>query len=109
MIDRFILSHIQRHHRGREQAIKREDLLKYARMFDPKLTDRELRNIYSRLSVCTCEEGVFWPIRSEEIEGFKFYLLKKANPMIERFRMVAQAHPHLIKNGSEQLKLFQGG
>jgi len=106
MIESYIFSHIKRHHRGREQSIKRDDLLKYARLFEPKLTDRELRSVYSLLPVCTCEEGIFYPIRSGELEEYRRYLEKKAIPLFERFRMVAQAHPHLVKNESEQLKLF---
>jgi len=78
-------------------------------MFSVEITDRELRNIYSRLPVVSSEDGIFWPICVEEIEEYRRYLEKKAIPLFKRFRMVAQAHPHLIKNGSEQLKLFQGG
>jgi len=106
MIDHFILSYLKRHHCGKENAIKRDDLLKYAQLWDLEMNDRELRRIYSQLPVVSSEEGIFWPLRTEEIEEFKFYLLKKVNPMIKRFRMVAQAHPHLVKNGSKQLELF---
>ena len=108
-LEQIIYNEIERHHRGRENAIKRGELLAYCQLWESEMTDRELRNIYSRLSVCTCEDGIFFPIRPEELEEFRIYLAKKAGPMFERWRMVAQAHPHLVKDGSEQLKLFQGG
>jgi len=105
-LETIIHAKIFRDHRGKENTIKRRDLLEYARQFDHDITDRQLRAIYSQLPVCVCEEGIFYPIRGQEIEDFKYYLLKKIAPMRERWYRVAKAHPELLPSG--QLDLFGG-
>jgi len=93
-------------HRGKERAIKRDELLRYARLFDASLTDRSLRNIYSKLPVCTCDQGIFYPVRESEMEEYQRYLKSKAIPLFDRWKMVAQAHPHLLPARGEQMRLF---
>ena len=102
----IILKKIARDHRGRDRAIKHEDLLQYAHLFDVGLTDRGLRNIYSKLPVCVYEGGIFYPIRTQELEDFREYMKRKAIPHFERYKRVAQAHPHLVPDKGEQMGLF---
>ena len=104
-LETIIYAKIFKEHRGKENAIRRSDLLEYARHFDPDITDRQLRAIYSGLPVCVCEEGIFYPIRTQEIEDFKHYLIKKISPMRERYYRVAKAHPELLPSG--QMDLFK--
>ena len=100
-----ILAKLARDHRGRGRAIKRRDLWHYARLFDADITDRRLRDIYSHLPVVACEEGIFYPIREQELKDFKAYLMAKVYPCYERYKRVAQAHPHLVPDDSIQQEL----
>ena len=104
-ISAIILAKLISDHRGRERAIKRDVLLDYARIYEPNLTDRELRNIYSQLPVCVCEQGVFYPIRGQEVQDFLVYLRKKAMPMMVRSRMVAMHHRELLNSLQMELPL----
>jgi len=88
-ISRVILAKLMSDHAGRENAIKRKDLLEFARGFDSDITDRELRDIYCHLEVCSCSGGIFYPIRASEIRDFKYYLIKKISPLRNRWKMVA--------------------
>ena len=107
-LSEIVLKKIALSHRGKERAIKREDLLRHARLFDATLTDRGLRNIYSKLPVVTCDQGIFYPIRTKELEEYQIYLKSKAIPLFDRWKMVAQAHPHLMPEKGEQMRLFNG-
>ncbi len=102
----IILKKIAKDHRGKERAIKRRDLWYYAKLFDPDITDRKLRDIYSKLPVCVYEGGIFYPIRTQELEEFKEYLMAKAIPCFTRYKRVARAHPHLVSDDSIQMDLF---
>ncbi len=72
-LSEIILSKFRQQHEGKENAIKRKELLKYCQYFEPNLTDRELRNIYCQLPVISSEVGIFWPIRKEELDEFEEY------------------------------------
>jgi len=97
----LIAQEIEANHRGKENAIKRKDLLSYCQYFEPDLTDRELRNIYCQLPVVSCDKGIFYPIRISEVEEFRVYLRKKALPLFERWQRVASIHYK-----GKQLELF---
>lgn len=97
---------LKRAHRGKENAITRKELLKFAKAWKPNITDREIRIIYSQLPVCTCEKGIFYPIRKEEIQDYKIYLKKKIWAMLARWEKVVQAHPNLFSEDGEQRKLW---
>ena len=102
-----LLYFIRKYCRGKENAILREDLLKYCKTYiDSWISDRDLRKAYAKLPVCTCEKGVFWPIREAELEDFRGYLRAKAIPMFERWRMVAQTHSHLLSEEFKQMELW---
>jgi len=99
-LSEIILDKIKCNHRGKENAIKRKDLLLFCAEHGYgeypylmiSLTDRQLRNIYSQLPVVTCNKGIFYPIRREEVEEFREYLRKKAIPLFERWKRVADVH-----------------
>jgi len=105
-ISELILRKISREHRGKENAIKRDELLEYCQAFDSELTDREMRKIYSELPVVSCNEGIFWPVRHEEIDEFETYLRKKALPLFKRFKLVAKEHRQLLSEKFTQWSLF---
>jgi len=94
-----ILDIYRSHHRGKENAITRADFIaKYERFgFVPFLflSDRQFRQIYSEIPICTCEKGGFYPIRKAELLEYRDYLRKKAIPLFGRFNLVCDAHPEL--------------
>ena len=96
-----ILTKLGYENRGKKNAIKRRDLLHYAQHYNPYITDRQLRNIYCQLPVVTCDKGIFYPIRTSEVQEFREYLRKKAIPLFERWKRVADVH---LKG--EQMELF---
>jgi len=104
----IILDEIKRFHRGKENAIKREALLRFCRVFEPDLTDREMRDMYSQLPVCVCNKGIFWPIRPIEIKEFEIYMRKKALPHFNRAKMVIKYHKKLLSPKFIQWELFDG-
>lgn len=92
----LILSTLRTFHRGKSRAITRADLGRYLDSVGYGLSDRDLREVYCALPVCTCERGVFWPETRAELEEYRAYLAAKAIPLFSRWKMVAQAHPELI-------------
>ena len=95
-LSEIILENIKKSHQGKENAIKRKDLLAIINcVYDVELTDRELRNIYCQLPVISSERGIFWPIRKEELDEFEEYCRKKALPLFIRVKMVMKEHEHL--------------
>jgi len=94
--------------RGKSRAIKRKNLLRFCRIFDGEISDREMRKIYSSLNVCACNEGVFWPVRPREIEGFRLYMRNKVFPQFRRYKRVMEAHKKLARAEAfeYQMELF---
>ena len=105
-IPEIIFKIIRTNHRGRENAISRDDLREKLRVWSVVISDRSLRDFYSKLPVCTCDQGIFYPIRPQELEEYQAYLKSKAIPLFDRWKMVAQAHPHLVPERGEQGELF---
>lgn len=92
----LIAQEIETNHRGKENAIKRKDLLAFMHAYgDPEMTDRELRNIYCQLPLVSSSDGIFWPIRQSELDEFEEYCRKKALPLFMRVKMVMKEHEHL--------------
>jgi len=106
ILSELILDEIKQHHRGKENAIKRNVLLRFCQAFEPELTDREMRNIYSQLPVVSSNKGIFWPVRPVEIEEFEAYMRKKALPHFERAKMVVDYHKKLLSQKIIQWSLF---
>jgi len=104
----FILEMYRRYYPGKENAITRKEFIRRhsgTGVVQLDITDRQFRQIYSQLPICTCDKGGFYPTRKEEILEYRDYLRKKAIPLFERFRRVCNAHPGLIDNEG-QLELF---
>ena len=92
----FILDTLRAHHRGKARAITREALREYLRQMGYETCDRDLRECYSTLPVCTCSAGVFYPETTAELEECREYYRKAALSLLGRWRRIAQAHPELI-------------
>jgi len=73
--------------RGREKAMPRKELEHHLRLFQPKLSERSVRLIYTSLPVCTCDEGLFVPKTCEEVLAFKDYVEKAHGPIIAARRV----------------------
>jgi hypothetical protein len=74
-------------HRGRQNAMPRRDLWARLTLFNPRLSDRDLREIYSRLPVCSCPEGLFIPATADEVREFKEYIRKSWGPIVAHRRV----------------------
>ena len=85
IVEEIIKNKIRFNHRGKDDAIKRENLLRwwnwnpFFSRYWGRMTDRELRRIYAELPIVACNEGLYWPIKKEELLEFKDYLKKKRN------------------------------
>ena len=97
-----ILGLYKRYHSGKENAITRVKFI--SSYWEAHFSDRQFRQVYSQLPICTCSKGGYYPIRREEILEYRDYLRKKAIPLFERWRRVQQAHPGLTDD-MEQLGL----
>ena len=99
---------IYNNHRGKDNAIKRERLLAFCRIFEPDISDREMRRLYSELPVIADESGTYWPLTKDEVEDYKQYLRKKALPLFARWNRVAKFHPRLTSKHFQQMDLWEG-
>ena len=104
-METVILNLYKRYHGGKENAITRMDFMTRHAYWD--ISDRQFRQLYSQLPICTCSTGGFYPIRGEEIKNFREYMKKKAISLFERFNLVYNAHPELTDNVG-QMELFNG-
>lgn len=103
----LLYSKLKQDCKGKENSICRSDLLIFCQAFIKDVTDREMRQAYSLLPICTWEKGVFWPVNESELDEFHDYLVKKAKPLFIRWRRVAQAHRELLSGRfNEQMKFF---
>ena len=94
-------------HKGREKAVPRERIFFELKIFSPDLTDRKFREMYCHLPVASCEEGLFIPATSAEVEEFREYLKKKALPMLERYKRILAYYPHLAQEPKgSQMEMF---
>jgi len=105
-IAEYILEKLQTDHRGRQWAITRQALLAWVHDtgVDTQMTDRELRRVYSTLPICSCNEGLFWPITSRELKDFESYMDKKIYPHFSRRKMVMDYHRGILEQ--RQMELF---
>ena len=91
----IVLDIYKKNHSGKENAITRSSFI--FRYLDDimGISDRQFRQVYSQLPICTCDKGGFYPIRKDEILEYRDYLRKKAIPLFSRFKRVCDAHPDL--------------
>lgn len=68
-------------HRGRVNAMPRKVLLAELRLYRPSFTDRDCRELYSGLPICSCEGGLFLPTTVAEVLDFKAYITKAWGPI----------------------------
>jgi len=101
-LSKLILEKIRHYHKGKVNAIKRADLLSYCQIFDLDLEDRHFRNIYTKLPIATCSQGLFWPVTTEEKKEFKDFLYHRAISMFDRYKKFDKVH---LKG--EQMELFR--
>ena len=94
-------------HRGRAAAMPRKVLLEELRLFRPKFTDRDCRELYSGLPLCSCEDGLFLPETVAEVQEFKAYITKAWGPIQahRRYSTIISFYPQLAPP-AEQLGLF---
>ena len=71
---RMRIMQIMASHRGRENAIPRKELAGKLRRFAIDIADRQLRDIYSTLPICSCNDGIFIPRTPEEVQKYREYL-----------------------------------
>jgi hypothetical protein len=93
-------------HPGRENAVTRHVLLNVTRAWGYDVNDRDLRECYAELPVVTCAQGIYYPIRAEELAECRAYYRKAALTLLGRWRRIAQGHPDLVN--AEQGNLFSG-
>lgn len=102
----LIAQEIETNHRGKENAIKRKDLLTYVHAYgDPEMTDRELRRTIKTIPIiCTFERGYFVATSKEESDYSIEYLKKKIFPLWENIKNIQLAYPQYYQD--EQMELF---
>ena len=94
-------------HKGRVDAMTRKDLMAHLQLFRPTLSDREMREIYSTLPLCSSPEGLYLPTSTAEVLEFRDYLTKAWGPIVahRRCATIYAYYPKLIPP-AEQLGLF---
>jgi len=107
-LSRKIMELLQARARGEEHALPRGCVLAELRCFNPDLSDRDMRELYAALPICSCEKGLFIPIRPGEVEAFKIYLDKKVGPKIaaRRVAIIFSFYPKLRPAVEGQARLF---
>ena len=100
----IILSKLGRHV-GREQAIKRRDLLQYLHDLGHEITDREMRAIIEQVPlICSGSGGYYLAKTAEDYRQAITYIQKKIYPLFEKIKRKEQAYPEFSKPG--QMELF---
>ena len=94
-----IMEVLYRDHRGRENAITREKLEEKLRPWID-IGDRKFRANYAHVPLCACEEGIFRPIRPEEVVEYRAWQFRQRNTaeaLIEmKIRRLYATWPELI-------------
>jgi len=108
-LSRKIMELLQARARGEEHALPRGCILAELRCFNPDLSDRDMRELYAALPICSCEKGLFLAIRPGEVEAFKIYMTKKNGPIIaaKRVAIILAYYPKLRPATEGQMRLFE--
>lgn len=93
---------------GRANAVTRASLLETinrerAALQDPHYPERrfipikdvEFRSVYRDLPICSCEDGLYFPVTADDLEAFRLYMRAKAIPLFDRVKRVAAEYPDL--------------
>jgi len=88
---------------GKQNAKHRRFLLFYCRNYEPKLTDREMRDIYSHFPFMgSCNAGIY-VINDPEDAGEKIRMEESRRDSIdERIEMLKQHEAYLIRRQKER-------
>lgn len=94
--------------KGRANAMPRKVLLAELRLYRPKFTDRDCRELYVGLPIASCEDGLFLPQTVAEVQDFKSYITKAWGPIQahRRCATILSFYPQLAPP-AEQMGLFQ--
>jgi len=96
-------------HRGRARAIPRQAIEDELGPLVPyRDLDRCFRKTYSKLPICSCQDGLFIPQTVAEVVEFKRYLTAKNGPFVahERVMVIYAARPELVPDCGIQGELF---
>jgi hypothetical protein len=105
----IIIQHIfQTYHQGKENAVTRQEFFRRYGYLLEEINDREFRQIYSNLPICTCSAGGFWPVKKEEVMEFQDHIEKVRDSLKQRRIMVIRQHAHLFRDKEypDQQRLF---
>ena len=104
------LMEFMRAHAGRDAAVPRWRVRAFLKFSRPRLTDRDFREIYTALPICTSQDGMFLPVSHEEVEEFYAYIRKGWGPIVaaKRRRTVYAFRPEL-RHPQRQRRLFREG
>jgi len=69
--------------RGRENAHTRAWIEERLRHWAIDISDRKVRNHYSGLPKCSCEDGLFIPIRTSEVLEYESYMRRNGRSEAE--------------------------
>jgi hypothetical protein len=103
-----LLAILNQYARGRENAMPRDRVLGHLRTFigSAHIGDRDFRELYAGLPVCSCEGGLYVPKTAEDVDAFESYMRKKVVPHWERVKRVREAYPEFAPPRGEQMDLF---
>ena len=101
----IILSKLGRHV-GREQAIKRRDLLQYLHDLGHEITDREMRAIIEQVPlICSNERDGYYLAKDEADYRLAVNsIVKRIRALSDKVKRKEQAYPEFSKPG--QMELF---
>ena len=95
---------IEKHHKGKRNAIKRKKLLPSLQIHAPDLRDRDMRKAYETLVLCWGNGGIYAPGTEEEKER----QIKKNIKLIRAYaREIKRLKKYKILP-SGQMELFEG-
>jgi hypothetical protein len=102
-----------RNYVGKSNAKHRRFLLFHCHNFEPKLTDREMRNIYSQFPFLgSCNKGIYVIDDPEEAEKKIRMEESRRNSVDDKIELLKQHKTFLIKRererGAGQMNLFRG-
>ena len=90
-------------HKGRGRSIKRSELLEQLRWKFPNLTDREMRQAYEGLAVCSSPKGLYL-LKTEDERREQIALRMKL--IFAHFRKIKVLREYMIDSDSVQKNLF---
>ncbi len=93
-ISRLILRKLRQEHIGKDNAIKRKDLLSWLHEQGAEIEDREMRATVKTMPIiCACEQGYFIAQSHNEVEYSIRYFHKKAMSLLKYVGDKKRAYP----------------